>query len=252
MNYLITGLFIILIGCAHHKNLQQTVEFPYAEELLKKIQFRDFGENLLSNQKHFPAKTPSKSPRRVYFRTLYGQYQILSQILYKKNEISFCPQYHHDKIETNLKSFFKVDLFKNSSSQNEVRNYFPESAFVTKSSLVNYLQSIRQELETLCEEGVTDNFFKFDNLITHYSHKPSFHQNSSAMSSVLKIPVFANFYLIKMIYPSRILITSFEELDFIRLTKTFWFETYVTEASRVRNSFIRNRMVRGTADSHLQ
>jgi hypothetical protein len=61
------------------------------------------------------------------------------------------------------------------------------------------------------------------------------------MSSVLKIPVFANFYLIKMINPYLVFN---EEGDFITLTKTFWFESYVSEASRVRSTFIKNQMVK--------
>ena len=80
--------------------------------------------------------------------------------------------------------------------------------------------------------------------MTHYSQKKSFHQDPKAMASVLKIPVFANFYLVKMLEIPGLKLTSPEEKRFILLTQTHWFENYVTEASRMRNNFIKNKMVR--------
>ena len=121
---------------------------------------------------------------------------------------------------------------------------FQELAFNKQFSLRDYHTVIKEEIDVLCEDGVSDNFYKFDNLITHYADKKSFHQNPTAMASVLKIPVFANFYLVKMLEIPGMNVPSAEEKLFIRLTKTHWFENYVTEASRMRNNFIKNKMVR--------
>ncbi len=241
MNYLTFIFFMSFLGCAHKNHLTPKVVLPYAEELLKKVQLQEALENTQQNAQFQSRKQFQKSPRRVYFRTLYHQYQILGQILQKESEITFCPQFHHDKTEIQLQKPRVVEGTRFSSVVSEVRDYFPETAFVSKTSLPDYLQSMKVELELLCEEGGSDNYFKFDNLITHHAHKSSFHLSHHAMSSVLKIPVFANFYLIKMINPYLVFN---EEGDFITLTKTFWFESYVSEASRVRSTFIKNQMVK--------
>jgi hypothetical protein len=237
-------LFIFVIsflGCAHKDSAHPALVLPYAEELLKKVQLQGALEDNPKNTLSSTRKDLQKSPRRVYFRTLYHQYRVLGQILQKESEITFCPQFHHDKTEIQLYKKSMIEGLNFPPVVSEGHEYFPETAFVSQSSLPNYLESMRAELELLCEEGGSDNYFKFDNLITHYAHKSSFHQNHKAMSSVLKIPVFANFYLIKMINSS---LSFTEERDFIKLSKTFWFESYVSEASRVRNVFIQNQMVK--------
>jgi hypothetical protein len=63
------------------------------------------------------------------------------------------------------------------------------------------------------------------------------------MESVLKIPVFANFYLVKMLEIPHLKIVTSEEKMFIGLTRTHWFENYVSEASKLRSLYIKNKMV---------
>lgn len=232
---------LVLTSCAHFGDeAPKIVQFPYASELLQKVQ---------KSAGRAPASVieddlSEKSPRRVYFSALYHQYLTLGQYMGKKSEVKFCPQFHHDKVETDSGLVPKVTMYQSQSVEDEGRDYFPELAFNKNFSLRDYHKVIKSEIETLCEEGTSDNFYKFDNLITHYAHKPSFHQDPKAMSSVLKIPVFANFYLVKMLEIPGMNMTSPEEKRFIRLTKTHWFENYVTEASRMRNNFIKNKMVR--------
>jgi hypothetical protein len=104
---------------------------------------------------------------------------------------------------------------------------------------------MKEELLTLCDEGVSDNFFKFDNLVTHYAGKASFHLRPQAMESVLKIPVFANFYLVKMMSAHGGLDSTYpEETKFIEMTQTHWFEKYVRAASIKRSDFVKNKLVR--------
>jgi hypothetical protein len=231
---------LLFISCSHFHESPKTVQFPYASELLKKVQNNtnrapaSFDEDSLSE----------KSPRRVYFSALYHQYLTLGHFLGKRTDIKSCPQFHHDKIETDSGLVPKVSLYQSTHVDSEGKDFFPELAFGKEYPLNDYHLAIRSELEGLCEDGVSDNFFKFDNLITHYAHKNSFHQDPRAMGAVLKIPVFANFYLVKMLEVPGLNITSPEEKRFIRLTRTQWFENYVTEAHQMRNSFIKNKMVR--------
>lgn len=231
---------VAAVGCASHSlETSKVVQFPYASELLEKVQ---------NNVSRVPASTEDladeKSPRRIYFSALYHQYLTLGNHLGKDSDISFCPQFHHDKLETDAGVKPKVSLYSSAHIDEEGREYFPELAFSKDFSLRDYHGEMKSEIEILCEEGTSDNYYKFDNLVTHYSNKPSFHKDPKAMASVLKIPVFANFYLVKMLEIPGLNIPSNEEKRFIQLTRTHWFENYVSEASRMRNSFIKNKMVR--------
>jgi hypothetical protein len=224
-----------LIGCAHRPQAIETVSLPYAPELVREVQ---------SNVTRIPASInlEEKSPRRVYFKALYHQYLTLSKHLNVKPAISFCPQFHHDRIETDSSMIPTFSFYTNSTISSEKKEFFPELVFNRNFSLKDHHHVMKKELKVLCEDGVSDNYYKFDNLITHYAHKKSFHSHPSAMSSVLKIPVFANFYLLKMLQGQQSVLQ--EEKEMFSLTQTHWFEKYVAEASRMRNNFIRNKMVK--------
>lgn len=231
----------ILVSCAHKApETSQVVHFPYAADLLKDIQ---------KQTSRAPASIEAvdeegKSVRRVYFTTLYHQYLTLGSHLKKESSVESCPQFHHDKIETETFNLPKLSSVSKGHVDSEGRDFFPELAFNKNFSLKDYHANLKTEIEVLCEEGLSDNFYKFDNLVTHYSHKKSFHRNPTAMESVLKIPVFANFYLLKMLQNRHEMsFTHPEEKKFINLTQTKWFDQYVSEASMRRNSFMKNKMV---------
>ena len=238
--FILSVVMVGLVGCSHFQETPTVVQFPYASELLQKVQ---------SFHSHAPASlmiddVEEVSTRRVYFSALYHQYLTLGQHLDKKSDIAFCPQFHHDKIQTDSRLDPSVSLYQASHVEQEGKVYFPELAFSEEFSLSDYHQTIHSELTNLCENGASDNFYKFDNLVTHYSHKTSFHMSDKAMTSVLKIPVFANFYLVKMLEAPGVNFVSIEEKRFIKLTRTHWFETYISEARGMRSNFIKNKMVK--------
>lgn len=236
---LISALF--LVGCSHVVVAPKlALELPFAPELVEEMQ---------KSQGRSPASLVSseqegKSPRRVYFTALYHQYLTLTDHLSEKPEVASCPQFHHDKVETDAAVIPKVSIFKNLKVENTEKGFFPELAFSKKFSLKDHHAEIKNEISVLCEEGGSDNYYKFDNLITHYAPKKSFHQKADSMKAVLKIPVFANYYLLKMLQsPHNLSFTHPEERKVITMTQTHWFEAYVNEANRMRNDLIKNRMV---------
>ena len=242
MKNLAICLAVLSLGaCSHLQEAPKTVHFPYAEELLQKVQM---SASRAPASYDLSEEMDETSPRRVYFSALYHQYLTLGRHLGKKADMNFCPQFHHDKIQTDSSLVKRVTMYPPSDIEEAGRDYFPELAFNKKFSLRDYHQVIKTELQTLCEDGVSDNYYKFDNLVTHHAPRKSFHSDPKAMASVLKIPVFANFYLVKMLEVPGVNLVSPEEKKFIKLTKTQWFENYVTEASRLRSNFIKNKMVR--------
>lgn len=239
MKKTILFFLVLAVGCSHVEKTEKVVQFPYAHELLDKVQ-KSFSRAPASVEIQDKV---NKSPRRVYFSVLYHQYQTIGQILNTNASVNLCPQFHHDKLDVDAKLKPKMMLYSLTHVDEEGKKFFPEFAFSGNFSLNDYHGLIRGEIETLCEEGVSDNFYKFDNLVTHYAHKNSFHKNPKAMESVLKIPVFANFYLVKMLEIHHVKMVTSEEKMFIDLTRTHWFESYVTEASKLRSLYIKNKMV---------
>jgi hypothetical protein len=237
-------LLLMLTGCSHSVRTAslEVFELPFAPSLVEQIQ-KQTGRAPASIE--FSQDMEGKSPRRVYFSALYHQYLTLGNHLGQTAEVSSCPQFHHDKIETDAYLLPKFSMTSNPKMEMESREYFPEIVFNKKFSLSHHHQALSDEIAILCEEGVSDNFFKFDNLITHYANKASFHKRSDSMKSVLKIPVFANYYLIKMLQsPHSHNFIHPEEKRFISMTQTHWFEKYVTEAQRMRSHILNTRMVK--------
>jgi hypothetical protein len=239
MKKIILGSLLVMTSCAHIDGPNKMVQFPYAHDLVHKAQ-KSFSRSPASVESD---EKSGKSPRRIYFSVLYHQFQTIGQILGNSSDINLCPQFHHDKVEMDSRVIPKMMLFSSMHVDEDGKKFFPELAFSGEFSLSDYHQLIRTEIDTLCEEGISDNFFKFDNLITHYAYKNSFHENPKAMESVLKIPVFANFYLIKMLEIPQLKMVTSEEKMFIGITRTYWFENYVSEASKMRSLYIKNKMV---------
>lgn len=231
----------IFVGCSSVTTTNKVaMELPFAPELVAEMQ-------------SIAARNPAnleindlegKSPRRVYFTALYHQYLSLSNHLGVESNLNSCPAFHHDKVETDSVVVPSFSTFKRSGMTTASKEFFPELAFTKKFSLKDHQEQMRSEIDVLCEEGVSDNYYKFDNLVTHYASKKSFHSRPDSMKAVLKIPVFANYYLLKMIQPSSVLtFVHPEEKRVITMTQTLWFEKYVSEAQRMRSNLIKNRMV---------
>lgn len=238
---LLASCGLVLLSCSHFEPVAKTAQFPYAPELLQSVQTANVARKPASLKAE---NLDEKSPGRVYFSSLYYQYLTLSQYLHSDSKIESCPAFHHDKIETEERQVSKVTLYKASHIDLAGKNYFPELAFNKQFSLSDHFEGLHQELATLCEEGISDNYYKFDNLVTYYADKKDFHTRPGAMAAVLKIPVFANYYLVKMLDARNGVIENHpEETRFIRMTQTHWFGHYVARAHEQRDQFIKNKLV---------
>ena len=187
---LLVGTALCLLSCAHVPDQSVVVQLPYAPELLKTVQST---EVVRAPAEMKVEQVQDKSPRRIYFSSLYFQYLTIAEYLHSDQKIESCPAFHHDKIETDERRVPKVALYKAKNIDLAGKNFFPELAFNGALSLADHHSNIHQELVTLCEEGVSDNYYKFDNLVTYYADKKDFHSRPGAMAAVLKIPVFANY-----------------------------------------------------------
>lgn len=220
-------LSVFLVSCAHQVKAPHMVSLPYAEELLEKVQ---------KTGARRPASVPTfemaeVSPRRVYFSALYEQYRTLDHYLGQNEMIKSCPQFHNEKNAVDKKELAKLE--KESWGEGKDNRFFPEKTF-NKESFVSYHQNVKSEIVTLCEDGVSDNYYKYENLVTHFANSGAFHRSKTAMKSLLKIPVFANYYIVEMMSA-----VPHHEKKFIELSKAQWFENYVSEAGHQRKNLLK-------------
>jgi len=226
-------LLVLVQSCAHHQTHEIVANFPYQEDLLKEV--------ISSNKIRRPASTQSeKSNRRIYFSTLYHQYKTLARAVKTKEDLDSCPQFHHDKINVDSHPLEQIEWFTKFQNEKEDQLFFPEAVFQNQTAVVNYFESIKNEVKELCENGYSDNFYKFDNLVVYHTGKNDFHQKVSSMKAVLKIPIFANFYLLKMMTnPFERSKENSELNSFIERSNTFWFQQYVLLAQKKRQELPR-------------
>src|SRR5688500_4121591 len=140
MKYLVLGLsWLTIHGCSHLPQTDKVVTLPFAPELLQEIQHSS-GRSPASLELEV---NEEKSSRRVYFSSLYHQYLSLGQYLNVESSLTFCPQFHHDKIETDAFVTPNIPATKISHVPKEERHFFPELAFNKKFSLRDYHSNLR-------------------------------------------------------------------------------------------------------------
>src|SRR3989338_484375 len=98
---------LFLVGCSHMTPSLVTMELPFAPELVEEMQ---------KSANRAPASlevsdVEGKSSRRVYFTALYHQYLTMGQHLNMASDVNSCPQFHHDKIETDSSIIPRFTLY---------------------------------------------------------------------------------------------------------------------------------------------
>ena len=172
--------------------------------------------------------------KRTYFLTLLSQYEDLSS--YSENsapKITTCPNFHTSLIkhrETQaipfgVKRKLNVNFTADSSTwKTEYLARYPELSLpvvsddiiptvadiikrdgqshaheILQNALNIHIIKTHSELRYLCENGVSNNYYTFENLVTHIHRQPEFVPNSDNMKYLLKTTIFSNMALIKSI-----------------------------------------------------
>ena len=216
------GLFILTTSCAHKKSLEVAHEIPVNPDWVN-------AENFVSSRTPASAEEflndiekldhqKKTSLRRVYFKALYDQYLRWNQAQEGMNPLSSCPQYHHDKLtveETYQAQKAFVTPVSSYPSKEELMSH-PEWFLSLKKkgkkmrafewgqkekanpqvamnkAIKGQWKNLEQELTVMCEEGVSENFFKIENIVTYFSNREDFDSGVKGLKAFMKIPVFAN------------------------------------------------------------
>ncbi len=198
-----SSLFLLVItACSSTKPLEHQAQINIDENLLLQIQKeRSWGRapasvNLVEEK---------ISPKRVYFRALYGQYLTFLKLTGTDSAAQSCPAFHQDFIAVR-----PMEL--------EVASHISASG---------RLHETEQEIRELCEKGASSNYYKFENLVTYHTSNEKFHLTPKSFFALIKIPVFGNMYELKMknnVQPAPSELTT--------LSRTQWFSTYLEKQKR--------------------
>ena len=182
-----------------------------------------------------PAELEGISNKKLYFMSLYGQYESmkLHASKYYAPEINICPHFHsgilehkdkkigNGSVQTNAINFnYDKDLLKEISYTREFPElYLPLSKDDVKPKVIDHLlahfdkltrdqvnEFVHQaidihlsktytEIRELCEYGVSDNYFIYENLITHIKNN-EFTAGKENLRILLKTTLFSNTVLI--------------------------------------------------------
>lgn len=193
------------------------------------------------------------SDKNAYFLSLYSQYKSLVKLTKQQNELNVCPQFHHEILSANvsvrdLRSIVSEDykslmknpyavvsnpsLSLNYRGQNvysylEKRNMWNKAHSVVKSALIEHNKLNLSELNQLCEEGSSEGFYAYKNMVSFYSTN-NFANSSKSMPAFLKIPVLANMLILNNYSKS----VSVYEKDLISSLNISWFSNYLDDLKK--------------------
>lgn len=162
--------------------------------------------------------------RQLYFLTYYKQYLTMGHILGKKDTIKSCPSFHHiylehkDEMETvsaqyssqlnfnevkkditNIAKYPVLSLPASSGNNlvtELVEDNWRRSGEHVQAALEHYYQIEKQEVELLCDRGVSPGYYVYENLVQYFQTESSFHRTQAGLKAILKLPVMANMLIL--------------------------------------------------------
>jgi len=218
-------------------------------------------------------KHSNKSARKLYFLSMVQQYNMFNSLLGKKSEKqNNCPQFHNDLVGNNKNfedngKFFSLSLnFAQIKKEPQNVMYYPAMSLPyqkvdlysylvksvdwknasnhVKSALEHYNIKNKKEIEELCQNGVSEGYFIYQNMVTYYGQNQSFHNSTEALSSVLKIPVVSNMLVLGSLVKPKFQTDhfAFYENKLLEKMNITWFKNYLYEVNTMRNN-LKKRVI---------
>lgn len=198
-----SSLFLLIItACSTTKPLEHQAQVSIDENLLLQIQKEKSWGRAPASVNLVEEKI---SPKRVYFRTLFGQFLTFQKLAGTQVMLASCPAFHQDFIATKP----------------------TELEAMTRISASDRMHETEQEVRELCDKGASSNYYKFENLVTYHRDNEKFHLTPKSFFALMKIPVFANMYELKM--KSNI---QSAPSELTTLSRTQWFSVYLERQKR--------------------
>lgn len=253
-----------LIGCASSYRRPESVS-----DKMKRYQAKSHSHNttpvlpVIEGQKHLswissntrapasvaPQKAPvseeqtnefaaDQSHKRLYFLTLYSQYELLQKSVpdYQATQIRVCPHFHSSLV-THQESFgttsemafenkdYSAQMLQKIKNDESYLSLYPELALpmqaqtskprvidlvsedassvkkLISQAMTTHLSKTHSELSELCEFGSSDNYYIYENLMSSVEREGGLEKNVQGLQILLKTSTMFNHALISALNP---------------------------------------------------
>ncbi len=257
------SFIIFFISCAHTPKPEVGLDIPINPEWIDVKSFVSSrtpasAEDFLSDLEKSEHQKKT-SLRRVYFKALYDQYLRWNQSEATGDSISFCPQYHHDKLVveenhqsrkmliSNVDSYpskdelaaspgWSLSMMKKGKKMRafewgQRENAKPQEAM--SKAIKGQWRRLEKEVHQMCEDGVSENFFKIENIVTYFSMKEDFDSGVKGLRAFMKIPVFTNVLIENSLNSetSMVELSTFED-DLLNYASAWQIRSYAVELKK--------------------
>lgn len=220
------------------------------------------------------SKTPKRSiasaydekltNRHLYFLSLYGQQKKLEMLLGKKSAVNSCPSFHQVLLENeevknssavslttdvslgehllegDFVAFYPVLAVPYSEEKDlytkMVENNWSNTNYHLKKGLEHYYSLAQKELDQLCDTGVSDGYYIFENLVTYFKEEQKLGQSLNSLKALLKVPVLANIMIIDNLKNPNFdhsILSNFE-FSLLERSNITWFTGYLDQLNTKR------------------
>ena len=97
---------------------------------------------------------------------------------------------------------------------------------------------MKEEIETMCEFGESQDYYIYENMISYYKNNDKFIYSYNSLPAVLKIPVISNIFLLESLTKKNSKISVFED-NLLSKMNIPWFKNYLDVVSLERNNKVK-------------
>ena len=230
-----SGLFIFclifgMISCTTGPHRKETISGPTIKTMAhhfnqKSSRIPSSLTDKMKKQNTRDEKLEAYNNKNLYFLTLYSQYDSFKKLSgVQSNDVMICPSFH-SLLLTNKKMIEQMSApYRNLSLQLNTPKGDPalypeyslkldnsspplwdllkENKAQAKNELLSraidqHVKNLSSELQELCEFGQSDNYFIFENLISHLKENEDFSTSDAATDALFKTTVFSNMAILK-------------------------------------------------------
>lgn len=229
----------------------------------RKIAATDEAENTLTN-------------KQVYFLTLLQQYLTFNSIIGKSEKDFSCPKFHNDLL--NYRSLITIQKNHYSLEHNyttvlnderllpsfpimalpynedvDLYSYFKNSDENVKEHIQYALEIYNNknfiEINELCEQGTSDGYYIYENLVNF--HSSSNDKDNLTLEAILNIPVIANMLVIDSLKLNNNDALNIINEKILNRSRLGWFKNYLYELRKIRNNESKYSTHRSPANEEL-
>ncbi len=214
------------------------------------------------------------SNRQLYFLTLTQQQMYMAKILGKDVAKNSCPAFHNtilnyeeymqyeinhvnlsvdfSLVKQDGKNIVLYPVLALPYSQKEdlytklVEVNWKEGQKYLEVSLNNLFNATEDEISELCDTGVSEGYYLYENIVTYFKRDNSFYRTKDGLTALLKVPTLANMLVLDNLFKPDYHFVKRNIFDYwlLKRSNSLWIKDYLQNISEKRNSRISSNYMR--------